>query len=182
MKNEMVKLSIVLFCITAVVALCLGGVNAITEERIAEIQLQIEQDALLTVMPGATFEEITVDAGEGSIVTKAFKATKDGADAGYCMTVTPTGFSGAVTMIVGVDMDGTVTGIDITKHAETPGLGSKADENPFKSAFVGTTSGVSIIKGTASENQISAISSATITSVAVANGVNAAIDFAASMN
>ena len=122
-KNEFVQLGGILCAITLVVALALGAVNAVTAGPIAEQNAQKIKDSLENVMPGAESEQI--DVPEGTTVTtetknatsvtilSAYKMTKDGADAGYCVEVGPTGFGGAVDTMVGIDSDGKVTGISV---------------------------------------------------------------------
>ena len=139
-------------------------------------------------MPGAESEQI--DVPEGTTVTtetknatsvtilSAYKMTKDGADAGYCVEVGPTGFGGAVDTMVGIDGDGKVTGISvISASSETPGLGARSTEPEFQAQFadqVGTE--VAVAKDGGS---IDALTGATITSRAVSEGVVAAAQFAA---
>ena len=79
-------------------------------------------------------------------------------------------------MMVGVDLEGTVTGISILSLSESPGLGANAKEAWFQDQFVGMTAPVAVEKD---GGQVQAITSSTITSRAVSNGVNAAINWAA---
>lgn len=187
-KNEFVQLGGILCAITLVVALALGAVNAVTTGPIAEQNAQKIKDSLENVMPGAESEQI--DVPEGTTVTtetknatsvtilSAYKMTKDGADAGYCVEVGPTGFGGAVDTMVGIDSDGKVTGISvISASSETPGLGARSTEPEFQAQFadqVGTE--VAVAKDGGS---IDALTGATITSRAVSEGVVAAAQFAA---
>ena len=187
-KNEFVQLGGILCAITLVVALALGAVNAETAGPIAEQNAQKIKDSLENVMPGAESEQI--DVPEGTTVTtetknatsvtilSAYKMTKDGADAGYCVEVGPTGFGGAVDTMVGIDSDGKVTGISvISASSETPGLGARSTEPEFQAQFadqVGTE--VAVAKDGGS---IDALTGATITSRAVSEGVVAAAQFAA---
>lgn len=187
-KNEFVQLGGILCAITLVVALALGAVNAVTAGPIAEQNAQKIKDSLENVMPGAESEQI--DVPEGTTVTtetknatsvtilSAYKMTKDGADAGYCVEVGPTGFGGAVDTMVGIDSDGKVTGISVISAAsETPGLGARSTEPEFQAQFadqVGTE--VAVAKDGGS---IDALTGATITSRAVSEGVVAAAQFAA---
>ena len=141
-------------------------------------------------MPGAESEQI--DVPEGTTVTtetknatsvtilSAYKMTKDGADAGYCVEVGPTGFGGAVDTMVGIDSDGKVTGISvISASSETPGLGARSTEPEFQAQFadqVGTE--VAVAKDGGS---IDALTGATITSRAVTDGVNTAAAYVATL-
>ncbi len=187
-KNEIVQLGGILCAITLVVALALGAVNAVTVGPIAEQNAQKIKDSLENVMPGAESEQI--DVPEGTTVTtetknatsvtilSAYKMTKDGADAGYCVEVGPTGFGGAVDTMIGIDNEGKVTGISvISASSETPGLGARCTESEFQAQFVdqvGTEVAV-----TKDGGSIDALTGATITSRAVSEGVVAAAQFAA---
>lgn len=187
-KNEFVQLGGILCAITLVVALALGAVNAVTAGPIAEQNAQKIKDSLENVMPGAESEQI--DVPEGTTVTtetknatsvtilSAYKMTKDGAAAGYCVEVGPTGFGGAVDTMVGIDSDGKVTGISvISASSETPGLGARSTEPEFQAQFAGQVgTEVAVAKDGGS---IDALTGATITSRAVSEGVVAAAQFAA---
>ena len=187
-KNEFVQLGGILCAITLVVALALGAVNAVTAGPIAEQNAQKIKDSLENVMPGAESEQI--DVSELSTVTtetknatsvtilSAYKMTKDGADAGYCVEVGPTGFGGAVDTMVGIDSDGKVTGISvISASSEAPGLGARSTEPEFQAQFAGQVgTEVAVAKDGGS---IDALTGATITSRAVSEGVVAAAQFAA---
>ena len=187
-KNEFVQLGGILCAITLVVALALGAVNAVTAGPIAEQNAQKIKDSLENVMPGAESEQIDVPAGTtvttetknatSVTILSAYKMTKDGADAGYCVEVGPTGFGGAVDTMVGIDSDGKVTGISvISASSETPGLGARSTEPEFQAQFAGQVgTEVAVAKDGGS---IDALTGATITSRAVSEGVVAAAQFAA---
>lgn len=179
MKKEntalyILRLTATLLAICAVVALALAGVNAITAKKIAENKEQKTKEALQQVLPGAAvFEEISFTDASG-LVTKVYQDPA----VGYAVEVAPNGFGGAITMMVGVSSEGKVLGISIISHAETPGLGAVAAAGTdkgvaFREQFKGLISGITIGDG---ENQIAAISGATISSKAVADGVNAALE------
>ena len=82
-----------------------------------------------------------------------------------------------ITFSVGIQNDGTVNGYSITSIAETPGLGMKAQEESFYSQFQGkAVDSFTVVKSApAADNEIESISGSTITSKAMANGVNACI-------
>ena len=81
-------------------------------------------------------------------------------------------------MMVGVDTSGTVTGVSIVSHEETSGLGANATREEFRSQFVGATGSVAVTKD---GGTIDALTGATVTSRAVSNGVNAALNAVASL-
>ena len=125
MKTEstvkyVLRIALTLLAITAVVAVILAAVNSVTAPRIAAQNEQKTQNAIEAVLPGGGQEvkEFTDDTG---LVTAAYKG-----DNGCAVQVTPAGFNGTVTMMVGVDNDGKVTGISIISHTETAGLGATA--------------------------------------------------------
>lgn len=184
-KNEFVQLGGVLCGITLVVSLCLGAVNAITVDPIAKQNKLKTENALAQVMD-ADSEQIdvadgttaTTDSGVAVEIISAYKMTKDGQDAGYCVEVGPTGFGGAVDTMIGIGTDGTITGISvISASSETPGLGARCTEEEFQAQFAGQPADgtVAVAKDGGS---ITALTGATITSRAVSNGVNAAAKFA----
>ena len=104
MKTEstvkyVLRLALTLLAITAVVAVILAGVNSVTAPRIAELNAEKTQAAIEAVLPGGGEEVAFTD--DTGLVTTAYKG-----DAGYAIQVAPSGFNGAVTMMVGVDNDG----------------------------------------------------------------------------
>ena len=179
MKKEntvmyILRLTVTLLLICSVVALALAGVNAITKDKIAAIKAEKTQKAIQAVLPGAVkVEEVNFTDASG-LVTKVYQDLATG----YAVEVAPNGFGGAITMMVGVSVDGKVMGISIISHAETPGLGAVAGANTdkgvaFRDQFEGLLAGITIGDG---DNQIDALSGATITSQAIVDGVNAALD------
>ncbi len=185
MKQEsavkyILRLTFTLLLICAVVAGILAAVNAVTAPIIAAAKAEKIQNAIGAVVPAAAnVEEIPFTDASG-MVTKVYVASQGQqtpAVCGYAVEVAPSGFGGAITMMVGVSVDGKVLGISIISHAETPGLGAVAAAGTdkgeaFRDQFIGLISGITIGEG---DNQIDALAGATITSQAIADGVNAAL-------
>ena len=189
MKN-IIKDTLILFAITLVAGLGLGLVYNVTANSRA-----------MQVMPGlGSFDNVSFDSvaadkyikeqinkNETEKTIKSYNATidevikakdKSGNDLGYIITVTDNeAYGGSLQMTVGIKDDGTVMGISFLSLSETPGLGMKAKDDDFMSQF--SNKKVDFFKYTKSEakadNEINAISSATITSNAVTHGVNGAI-------
>lgn len=203
MKN-IVKDTLILFAITLVAGLGLGFVYNVTSDARAKQEEKTKVEAYESVMPGLdSFEDVDIDIAEankyisdkisstesenGISPIKAYNATidsvvkandKDGNKLGYIVTITDSeAYSGSIQMAVGIMSDGTVKGISFLSINETPGLGMKADEDSFKGQF--NNKKVDFFKynkaGASADNEISAISSATITTNAVTHGVNGAI-------
>ncbi len=102
-----------------------------------------------------------------------------GETVGYVLKGHAAGYGGPVVVVVGVDKDLKVTGISFPETLpETAGLGQKATLPEFYEQFAGKTTKIAVKKGGgAGENEIDAISGATITSTAVTNTVNASTEF-----
>ena len=181
------KLAGILMVICAIVAALLGVVNGVTADKIKAIQEQKLQASLEVVFPGAQFEKIPVTEELTALAASAdaesgLEAIYSASTGGYAVEVTPTGFGGAIDMIIGIDAEGNVTGISVISHAETAGIGTKiAADKPNKngvgvlSQFIGRSAGEgNLFTVNSGSNQVDAISGATVTTKAVTRGVNAA--------
>lgn len=123
-----------LFAIAA--AGVLAGTHALTADRIRESEQQHLLRQLQEVLPRGAYDnnvaadriEVTsaeLDAGQPATV---YRARRDGQPAAIALTVAaPDGYSGTIRMLVGIGHDGRLTGVRITGHKETPGLGDKID-------------------------------------------------------
>ena len=176
MKKEnnvlfILRISMTLLLIAAVVAAALAGINAITAPEIARRNAEKTQKAIVAVLPGGGEK---VDFTDDSGIVQAVYAGENG----YAVQVAPTGFDGAITMMVGVSKDGSVLGISVIKQTETAGLGAvcaaaNSAGEAFRNQFVGLSGDLAVSKD---GGEIDAITGATITSRAVVAGVNAALD------
>ena len=172
-SKAVVKPAIVLLLISAIAAGILGVVSEVTAAPIAAQNEKSLNEGMQAVMPDASSFEL-LDADLTGTITAVYK----GDNGGFVITTEPGGFGGAVKTMVGIDADGTITGLRVTGHSETAGLGAKATENSFRDQFIGATGSVAVDKDGGS---IQALTGATITSRAIANAVNTAIDTAATL-
>ena len=173
--SNIIKPAVVLLIFSVVAAGLLGYVNQITAEPIAARELEATQSSMKAVLPNADSfgETIEVNEGDVSSVTPAFDANKN--EIGYAVAITAKGFSAGLKLMYGVDSNGVITGLSIVDCSnETPGLGANAANESFYSLFTGKTSGVAVDKD---GGEIESITGATITSRAVANAANTAIDY-----
>lgn len=178
-KNDIFKLGIVLLVIAGVCGLILGYVNQVTATPIAVQEKKTMDEANKEILPEAsTFEEKKdVELDEGIL---SLTEGKEGSEVkGYTIKVAPKGYGGAIELMIGISTEGKLSGIKVLSHAETPGLGANADTPGFTEQYKGKLAEeLKVVKGTASnENEIAAITGATITSKAVTSGVNEAIEF-----
>lgn len=181
-KESMGMLALVLFLITFVTALLLGFVNQVTAPKIEINKEKTRAAAMAEIIPNAEFEpaEVTSVPSQDKntpAIKNIYKAVKDGETVGYCMEVLPNGFSGTITVVVGVNTDGTIAGAKVTSHSETPGLGAKAQADPtWIPQFTGKSADGSLAV-TKDGGDIVAITGATITSRAVTLAVNTAAKY-----
>jgi Predicted NADH:ubiquinone oxidoreductase, subunit RnfG len=154
-----------LLVITVITGLLLAVVNQFTAPIITEKVVQARFNAMAAIMPTATdFED--VDYQGDAVIEGMVAAYQDGHFLGWCVNVGHNGFDGPVSMIVGIDPNGAVIALEVLAHTETPGLGTKAVENPdWLSQFTGSDL----------STKVDAISGATKSSNAVINGVQHAL-------
>ena len=194
MKNKIVKDTLALTVITLVSGLLLGLVNDITAGPIASPQAKEKEEAYKAVFADAASFE-TVTSGEDTdlesyLDENGYKAqnidevmlAKDdqGNELGYAFTVTTAeGYGGDIQFAMGVQDDGTLNGISILSISETAGLGMRATTDDFKNQFrdKNVEKFTYTKTGATSDDEIDALSGATITSRAVTGAVNAALGY-----
>jgi electron transport complex protein RnfG len=142
--KELLRLAIALTLITAGAGLILALVEDATRAPIAE-QRRLEMvRALEAVLPEIDNQpdSDTVDLllgvdKKGRDVQRTFYRGRDKNELiGIAFKVTaPDGYSGNIDIMVGIRPDGSVFGIEILTHAETPGLGDKIEDDSFKKQF-----------------------------------------------
>lgn len=182
--KKIIKDAFILFLITAVAGLFLALVNEATKGPIAEQKASEKQIALKAVFADAFNFELLDVTGEDSSVNVTFdevyKAYDEaGNNLGYVIIVsTKQGYGGTITFAMGITISRHLNGISILKTSETPGLGLEADkvlvpqfENKDVDRFTYTKT------GSTSDSEIDAISSATITTRAITNAINAGLDY-----
>lgn len=176
--------------ITLVVGLLLGVVYQMTKEPIERAEMEEATAAFAAVCPqAASFEDgedlmanahLITDGTYGNVVLNSayHSLDEDGAINGYVVNITTKdGFGGEITSAIGFDKDHLITGIEFLEINETAGLGMRATEPEFRAQYCGiaTDSFVLVKSGKSAENEVDALSGASITSAAVTNSVNAAL-------
>lgn len=174
--------------ILCVITLVLGGIVAatfmMTRSPIDDGAVAAKREAYIRTFPNQEVtpvedaslqkmieEKGTTGEGKDTVIISdgAVINDKSGNKIGYSFIAAAKGYNGNVTVSVGIDLDGVITGIDIVSMNETAGIGAKCAEDSFKEQFIGKS-------GILSSNQdIDAISGATITTDAVVAAVNACL-------
>ncbi|MGH4051455.1 MAG: RnfABCDGE type electron transport complex subunit G [Clostridium sp.] len=171
----------ILLIITAMAGLLLGGVFQITKAPIAAKVLADKKAAMKELLPTADKFEASDVKLEGNEKISEVNVALVGTDViGYTIKVAPNGYGGPVETMVGISNDGKVTGIKILALQETPGLGANAPNPEFSDQYQNkpTKEKLEVVKIVPTkDNQIEAITGATITSAAITLGVNDAVDF-----
>ncbi len=193
--NSIVKDTLSITVITLVAGLALGIVQDITAGPIAQQQEKAKQEAYQAVFEDAdSFEEFLPDETKQAVdlvtyldengydaqTVDEIMTAKDasGETLGYAFTITSSeGYGGDIQFAMGVQNDGTLNGISILSIEETAGLGMKADTDEFKDQFKDkqVEKFTYTKNGAAADDEIDAISGATITTNAMTNGINAGL-------
>lgn len=178
--KKILKLTLILFLVSAIVAGVLGVVNEVTKDRIAEQNRIKTEKAYAAVLPASGYEELELDT---SAYTNIDSVSKAAGGEGYVVQTTFSGAQGNITMVVGVSPDYKCTGISIISHSETSGLGANAASTSdigvnWRAQFVGQDKNMAITKA---GGTIDALTGATITSRSVAEAAANAISVVESL-
>lgn len=193
-KSGFMKDALILFAITLVAGICLGFVYDVTKGPIEQATIAANNATYREVLSTAdSFTEVEgsqeiiaetadeiLNLGYGGVAIESVLEGKDasGAVVGHVInSMSKNSYGGAVKLSIGFDMDGTITGVGIREISDTPGLGLKAKEAKYRDQFIGKNADVLKVtkSGDAADDEINAISGATITSNATTNAVNAAL-------
>ena len=180
-KSILIPILAILLC-----AALLFGVSSLTSGMYLDNSRALHLKDLQTLLPGAT--EFTVEPydGEDANIISVHKA-----DIGYVIETQTYGYAGPITVLVGVNMDGKVTGIVVREMQETPGLGANAlHDADFLAQFLNKSgsfaigapgadafSGATGEETTGEETYVDGITGATVTSKAIARCVNSAVAY-----
>lgn len=123
---DIIKLSFMLTIISVAAALLIAFTNLKTRDRIHEQQQIAQQNALEQVVPsGMSINECN---GENPSCPQQYWIAQDGTDTVFIFKIINKGYSGNITYFVGTDRNGSIEGMSILEQSETPGLGSRTQE------------------------------------------------------
>ncbi|HCU32316.1 MAG TPA: hypothetical protein DF364_00505 [Ruminococcaceae bacterium] len=156
---------VVLTVICAVVSAALVFTYQATKPIIDEAKNAEANAARAVVLPGASgFEEVELSAQ----IEGAVDAYKETSGKGYVVTASAQGYGGPVNLMVGFDENGTITGVKMLEHQETPGFGAKLAEDSYGAGYVGKTA--------SDYTEVDGISGASITSKAYKKALGTAFE------
>ncbi len=195
-KDSFVKDALVLTLITLIAGVLLGATYGATKVKIEETNRAATMKAYAAVVKADKYDEdsgkellakavtdgtIAADNGGCELLSVAYAEDASDKIVGYIVTAQTNGYGGYDKVVVGIGADLKVTGISYPEALpETPGLGQKATQESFYGQFAGKGSKLKVVKsgqGSGADDEIDAISGATITSKAVTNTVNGATEF-----
>ncbi len=182
--KKTIKLGLILLIFTVIAAGILGGLHLQTEGIIEEVQIQENNEARQEVLSdGEDFEEM-----DKSIFDEAVKNSPhveeiyEGLDGsgelvGYTIKTSLNGYSGPIVVMTGIDLEGVILGMKVVSNTETPGLGANASNPEFQDEFAekSADSDIELVKNNPGDEEVEALTGATITSQAVTDSVNEAI-------
>ncbi|WP_028912963.1 RnfABCDGE type electron transport complex subunit G [Prevotella sp. MA2016] len=181
LESSLLNMVLVLTGVAVVMGGILAFVNHLTEGPIADQKAKALADGIKTVMCVDNLQVSQTDTvkqadAKGKELTYIIYQTKDaqGNDLGAAVESTTGGFGGDLKVLVGFDADGKILGYTLLEHAETPGLGAKADkwfQKGAKGDIIGQTPAEPL---TVSKDggKVDAITASTITSRAFLLAVN----------
>ncbi len=184
LESSLKNMLLVLIGITVLSVAILAYFNELTKEPIAQANMKILNDALMSVVPGFDNNPVadsdTIYKMKGEVKTVDFiiyPAKKDGEWVGTAVQSVSLGFGGDMTVLVGFDSEGKIYDYSLLSHAETPGLGSKADvwfKKGEPGDIIGQNPGDKPLSVDKDGGEVNSITASTITTRAFLNAVNAA--------
>ena len=181
LESSLLNMVLVLTGVAVVMGGILAYVNHLTEGPINEQKAKALADGIKSVMgvddvTVANTDTVKENDAKGKELTYIIYETKDakGQDLGAAVESTTGGFGGDLKVLVGFDPEGKILGYTLLEHAETPGLGAKADkwfQKGQKGDIIGKSPANPLIVSK-DGGQVDAITASTITSRAFLLAVN----------
>ena len=163
-KDSIIKPTVVLLCICIIIPLALAVTNAVTSDRITELERKNTESTMAALIKADEYTEKTFDKGGFTY----YEAVKDGKTVAYIFKTAAKGYGGDVSVMTALSPDGKISNLAILDvSSETPGLGQNASKKEFYGQFKDKTDKVAI-------TDIDTVTGATITSKAVTAAVNEA--------
>lgn len=194
-KSTILRDALALFVISLVSILALSYVYEITKEPIAQQAMNkkleayqvayqeastLKEDAEL-MQKASEIDLSSLDANFKGVTIDEVNQAYDANDnlIGYIVKISNQGYKDVITMVLGYSLDGTVKGFEVLSINDTAGLGNNVSLPEFKNQFINKNVDqfVATKSGAAADNEINAVSGATISTNAVVNAVNAGIGF-----
>ena len=181
LKSSITNMALVLTGVAVITGGILAYVNNLTSDPIAQQKEKALADGIKAVMGGGELSVAKTDTvrqndEKGKEMTYIIYQTQDSQkkDLGAAVESTTQGFGGDLKILVGFDPEGNILGYTLLEHAETPGLGAKADQwfqKGAKGDIIGKNPKEQLVVSK-DGGQVDAITASTITSRAFLLAVN----------
>lgn len=181
LKSSITNMALVLTGVAVITGGILAYVNNLTSGPIAQQKEKALADGIKAVMGGGELSVAKTDTvrqndEKGKEMTFIIYQTQDSQkkDLGAAVESTTQGFGGDLKILVGFDPEGNILGYTLLEHAETPGLGAKADQwfqKGAKGDIIGKNPKEQLVVSK-DGGQVDAITASTITSRAFLLAVN----------
>ena len=174
--KEYISPILVLVIICFVTTFLLAFTYGVTAPIIAENTAKAASEARMELLPeGDNFSDAGADLfvlEEGKVYATEVYTADNGA--GMVVTVKTNSYGGVLTAMVGINKDGEITGVKVTEHADTPGVGTKAHAAEHLSQYEGLTElGSDVVK---SDPSVQHVTGASVSSGAVHKAVYCALE------
>ena len=178
-KSTFINLLVTLLVVTIVSATILGYIYSLTKEPIALAKIEKSKKAIEKVVPefdnNPVEEMYFLEAGNEKF--EAYPAKKQGILVGTAIrTVSNMGFSGEVWLMAGFLPDGSICDVSVLEHKETPGLGTKMEDESFKHQYRNQNPKTFNLKVKKDGGQVDGITAATISARAFSDAVQKAFN------
>lgn len=192
--KEILRLGIILLLIAGIAGAVLSGVNVLTVDKIAAAELYAKSspEVANAVCPGSTkiensnvknydeSKQVTISEANESFEEVRMCRNDAGDDMAYAITTLSTvdGYGGEIEIIVGINFDGEITGLKVTSHSETPGLGANITTVKFQDQFIGLNADTELVasKVASGDGEIQSLSGATYSSKSFTSAINNAFE------
>jgi len=180
---NMLKLGLILAVFAAAACVMLAFVYTGTASIIARRQQADLEAALRDIFPDADSFKLAqgIKSPDAAVtIEDAYTAIRGGKPVGAALRLTRASYGGPIKIMAGVSIGGTITGVKIMEHSDTPGLGANAASPQYfvnkaqGITFYGQFAGKSVNDPFEVKNDVAAITASTITSRAVTSAVKAA--------
>lgn len=177
-ESTFVNMVLTLLIITGISSLALSGVFEVTKGPIAKAKKEKKERAIKEVIPDFdTISEKMIMPENGKDSLEFITAYKDSIWTGTAISsYTYQGYSGLIRVMVGFLPDGCIENVAVLEQKETPGLGTKINDEKFKNQFIGKDPRSYKLKVKKDGGDVDAITAATISSRAYCDAVQRAFN------
>ncbi|MBP2649609.1 MAG: rnfG [Firmicutes bacterium] len=168
--SSMLKIAMNLAITCFIAGAIIAGTYSFTEPAAVNQRVKLKNDAMKELVKDAdSFQAIQGKADW-------YKAVKDGKVIAYVVPAESKGYGGAIKMLAAVTPDAKTIDYKVLSHNETPGLGDGMSKPKFRNQFGGKVADELVVVKTPTDNNIQALTGATITSRAVTKGIKEAVE------